>query len=151
LYQTLSNGLGMEEKLYESEVPKAPMAWAPDGKRIVFWVQDPKTGGDLWMLSLDGEKKAAPLVVSTGNDSHARISLDGKWIAYSSDSSGRKEIYVQPFPDLGGKWQVSKDGGDFPRWSGKELFYSSFFGPYNPTALGAQILSVPIRAVGAAF
>jgi serine/threonine-protein kinase len=55
------------------------------------------------------------------------ISPDGHWLAYESNESGRREIYVQPFPGPGGKWQVSASGGDRPVWSRKsrELFYRS--------------------------
>ena len=58
-------------------------------------------------------------------EDYSRFSPDGRWVAYSSDESGRREIYVRPFKHGGGKWQVSTDGGGFPCWSsdGKELFY----------------------------
>ena len=127
LYQTLSSGSGTEEPLYESDLPKAPMSWSPDGKRIVFWVEDLKTGSDLWVLTLE-DKKAAPLVATPFSETHGQISPDGKWIAYTSNSKdARNEIYVQPFPTGSGGWQVSNAGGDWPRWRGdsKELFYHS--------------------------
>ena len=136
LYQTLSSGSGTEEQLHESDPPKAPMSWSPDGKRIVFWVEDPKTGSDLWVLTLE-DKKAAPLVATPFHETHAEISPDGKWIAYADDSKdGRNEIYVKPFPTGSGGWQVSFTGGDWPRWRGdsKELFYHF---PTNRTGAGA--------------
>ena len=125
LYQTLSSGSGSEELLYESEQLKAPMSWSPDGKRIVFWVQDAKTAGDLWILTLD-DKKAAPFLNSPFNETHAQISPDGKWIAYTTNlKDNRNEIYVRPFPTGTGQYQVSDNGGDWPRWrrDGKEIFY----------------------------
>src|SRR5207247_1141309 len=127
LYQNQSGGSGTEELLFESELLKAPMSWSPDGKRIVFWVQDQKTGGDLWVLPLEGDKKPAPLIASPANETHGQISPDGKWIAYTSNSTGRNEIYVQPFPSGSGRWQISNHGGDWPRWrrDGKELLYHS--------------------------
>src|SRR5262249_415037 len=66
------------------------------------------------------------------------FSPDGGWIAYQSNESGRFEIYVQPFPGPGGKWQLSTEGGSQPRWrrDGKELFYIS---PDN------KLIAVPIR------
>ena len=100
LYQKRSDGSGTEELLFESDLPKAPMSWSPDGKRIVFGVQDPKTKSDLWVLSL-ADKKATPLVNTPFNETHAQISPDGKWIAYTSDLVGnRREIHVQPFPPV---------------------------------------------------
>ncbi len=125
LYQTLSTGSVVEELLFESEPLKAPMSWSPDGKRIVFWVQDPKTGGDLWLLPLDGDKKPAPLIATPAIETHGQISSDGKWIAYTSNLTGRNEVYIQQFPSGSGRWQISNRGGDWPRWrrDGKELLY----------------------------
>ena len=53
------------------------------------------------------------------------FSPDGRWLAYSSNESGRSEIYVQAYPGPGGKWQISTEGGTEPLWSrnGRELFY----------------------------
>jgi Tol biopolymer transport system component len=101
------------------------MSWSPDGKRIVFWVQDTKNGGDLWALPLEGDKKPQPLVASPFQETRGQVSPDGKWIAYTSNSTGRQEIYVQPFPSGAGRWQISFHGGDWPRWrsDSKELLY----------------------------
>src|SRR5439155_22879731 len=92
IYQTLSTRSGSEQLLYESDLPLAPMSWSLDGKRIVFWVQDPMTAGDLWVLTLDGEKdkKAAKLIATAANENHAQISPDGKWIAYTDDSKDKR-------------------------------------------------------------
>ena len=136
LYRKRSDGSGAEELLYESDLPKAPMSWSPDGASIVFGVQDKKTKGDLWRLTLS-DKKAAPLVNTPSLETHAQISPDGKWIAYSSDEVGnRREIHVQPFPAGAGRWQVSDAGGDWPRWrkDGKELFYHLLGPIVNPLA-----------------
>jgi Tol biopolymer transport system component len=133
LYRTLSSGAGKEELLYESDLPKAPMSWSKDEARIVFWVQDPKTASDLWVLTV-ADKKAEPLIATPFNEVHAQISPDGKWLAYASDSKdSRYEIYVKPFPTGNGGWQVSYAGGDWPRWrkDTKELFF------HAPVALGA--------------
>ena len=82
-----SDGSGTDELLFESDLPKAPMSWSPDGKFIVFGVQDPKTGADLWLLTL-ADKKAAPFIATPYTETHAQISPDGKWIAYTSNSVG---------------------------------------------------------------
>jgi hypothetical protein len=65
------------------------------------------------------------LIESPFDQFQAQISPDGRWLAYDSDESGRDEIFIQPFPGLGGKWQVSTVGGTEPRWSrdGRQLFY----------------------------
>jgi Tol biopolymer transport system component len=157
LYQTLSSGSGTEELLYESALPKAPMSWSPDGKRIVFWVEDPKNGSDLWVLTLE-DKKAAPLIAGPFHETHGQISADGKWIAYTSNSTGRNEVYVQPFPSGAGRYQISYHGGDWPRWrrDGKELFYHMIAStPDAPTVtgafLGGSVMSAMVNASGAAF
>jgi Tol biopolymer transport system component len=149
LYQNLSSGSGTEELLFESEVPKAPMSWI--GRNIVFWVQDPKTSGDIWVLPLDGDKKPIPFANEPANETHPQLSPDGKWIAYTSNKTGnRNEIYVRPFPSGSGIWQVSTDGGDWPRWGhdGKELFYHA---PNNITAFTDTEFSVAVSVVGSEF
>src|SRR6185503_11871023 len=83
----------------------------------------------LWVLPLARERKATRYLDSPFNQHQARFSPDGRWVAYTSDESGRNEVYVQPFPDpSGGKWMVSREGGTQPRWrrDGKELYYLSF-------------------------
>ncbi len=157
LYQNLSSGSGTEELLYESELPKAPMSWSPDGKRIVFWTNDPKNGGDLWVLTLE-DKKAAPLISSPFNETRGQISPDGKWIAYTSNSTGRNEVYVQPFPAGSGRYQISFHGGDWPRWrgDGKELFYHAIAtAPDAPSAnslfRGGSLLSAAVTVKGGVF
>jgi dipeptidyl aminopeptidase/acylaminoacyl peptidase len=74
-----------------------------------------------------GDHKARPLIESAFNKAEAQVSPDGRWLAYASNESGRQEVYVQPFPSLGGKWQVSTTGGAEPRWSrdGRQLVYSN--------------------------
>jgi Tol biopolymer transport system component/tRNA A-37 threonylcarbamoyl transferase component Bud32 len=154
LYQTLSSGSGTEELLYESEQLKAPMSWSPDGKRIVFWVQDPKTAGDLWVLTLEGERKAAPFANSPFNERHAQISPDGKWIAYTTNlKDNRNEIYVRPFPSGTGQYQVSDNGGDWPRWrrDGKELYFLSIGVPGTPgVSAGAIAYPTPLMSAAVA-
>jgi len=88
----------------------------------------------LWILPIEappGEQKPIPFLVTQADETFGQFSPDGKWIAYSSDESGRREVYVQGFaPDrvpaaAVGKWQISTAGGDKPRWrrDGKELYY----------------------------
>ena len=74
-----------------------------------------------------GDRKPAPLLNTPFNEPWARFSPDGKLIAYTSDESGREEVYIQPFPPSGAKWQISTAGGTEPRWrgDGKELFFIS--------------------------
>ena len=80
---------------------------------------------DLWALPLVGERTPFPVVQTSFEDVGGQFSPDGRWVAYASNETGRYEVYVRPFPDLGGKWQVSTGGGITPRWrrDGLELFY----------------------------
>ena len=80
---------------------------------------------DLWLLSIDDEVTARPLLQTQFSEYGGRISPDGRWLAYNSNESGRREVYVQAFPALGNKVQVSINGGFQPVWAanGKELFY----------------------------
>jgi serine/threonine protein kinase len=149
LYRKASDGTGPEELLLESGLGKIPTASSPDDKYIVYWSYE-KLASDQWVLPLTGDRKPAPFLNSSFNESHGQISPDGKWMAYSSDETGRTEIYVRPFPTGEGRWQVSTNGGVFPRWrhDGKELFYMS------APALGganAKLVAVPVQATGSTF
>ena len=112
-----------------------PLSWSPDGKLMLLRVQDAKTGGvDLWVLPLDGASvtpgqppaKARPLVATDPDEFiNGSISPDGKWLQYLSNESGRREVYVVPFPVLGEKRQVSTAGAITGRWLGdKAIIYS---------------------------
>ena len=97
------------------------MSWSPDGGSLVFHFER-----DLWLFSFEDGEETAPLVQSEFIERGRSLSPDGKWLAYHSDESGRSEVYVQPFPDLGRKSLISIAGGGFPLWSpdGRELFYT---------------------------
>ena len=102
------------------------MSWSPDGQLLAFVEVNPTTGQDIWVLRL-GDRKAQPFLRTPFNEAAPRFSPDGRWLAYISDESGRYEIYVQPYPGPGGKWQISTEGGTEPVWNrnGRELFYRS--------------------------
>ena len=65
-------------------------------------------------MMLDEDRAVAPLLASPFNESNPAVSPDGAWIAYRSDESGRNEVYVDRFPDLGDRVQVSTGGGTSP-------------------------------------
>ncbi|HEY6074376.1 MAG TPA: hypothetical protein VIV15_13545, partial [Anaerolineales bacterium] len=124
LFQKMANGSGQEDPLYRSPLAKLPSDWSRDGRFIICGTVDPKTRWDLWVLSV-GDHKWEAFLQTPANESRAVFSPNGRWVAYESDESGRKEVYVQSFPASGAKWQVSVSGGSQPRWrrDGKELFY----------------------------
>ncbi|HYX21184.1 MAG TPA: hypothetical protein VFA98_10110, partial [Thermoanaerobaculia bacterium] len=122
-----------------------PLSWAPDGKSIVFRIQDPKTGGlDLWIVGADGKEPGRPLIATPAEELAAEISPDGKWLAYTSTESGRREVYVVPFPGLGEKRQVSTMGGNFPAWVGPNRI--SFVQPPEN-----KLLAVDVETRGASL
>jgi Tol biopolymer transport system component len=112
--------------------------WSRDGRYILFGTQNAVTKHDLWLLPLEGDRKPVPYLRSPSFEYAARVSPDGRWLAYSSDETGRYEVYVQSFPQPGRKVRVSLDGGDLPFWAegGRELLYSR----------GQTMISVPVQA-----
>ncbi|MCI0568769.1 MAG: hypothetical protein L0Z52_11400, partial [Acidobacteria bacterium] len=98
---------------------------SPDGKLLAFTTRDTKSKEDLWMMSLEGDGKPVVLLQTPARERIPVISPDGRYVAYISDESGRDEIYLTRFPNGGGKWQVSVDGGAGPVWvkkTGELLF-----------------------------
>ena len=103
-----------------------PGSYSPDGNLLVFTEQHPVTGNDLWLLDLAGEPPTSrELVVTPFSESDPRVSPDGRWLAYTSNRSGRAQVHVRPFGVDGADRTVSVDGGREPRWSGAsgELFF----------------------------
>ncbi len=137
LFWKAADGTGEEEQLLSSPLSHVPSSFTPDGKVLMFTENNPQTGMDIWALSLE-DRKARPVLRTSFNEDEPMISSDGRWLAYTSDESGRKEIYVVPFPAASGKWLISNDGGAHPVWArnGKELFYRN----------GEKMMSVSIAA-----
>lgn len=106
-----------------------PTDWSHDGRYVAVTTTTKETKNDISILSL-ADKKMTTFLQTPFNESSARFSPDGRWLAFSSDESGHYEIYVSPFPAGGRKWQVSTVGGTQPLWSkdGRELYY---FAPDN--------------------
>ena len=123
-----ADGSGAEETLVAGEsLILVPTSWSSDGKFLAYWAVGSATGRDIWIAPLTGERKPQPFLQTKFNEMQARFSPDSRWIAYQSEESGRYEVYVQPFPGPGGKWQISTNGGTTPVWAenGRELFYMS--------------------------
>jgi Tol biopolymer transport system component len=124
LFWQMADGSGGLERLTTSQSRHAPSSWSPDGELLAYVDSTPTTGTDIWVLRLS-DRKVQPFLQTPFNETAPRFSPDGHWLAYVSDESGRNEIYVQPYPGPGGKWQISTDGGTEPVWNpnGRELFY----------------------------
>jgi serine/threonine protein kinase len=121
LYLKNSDGANDEKIIVQEDVGNFPSDWSRDGKYILYC-----RGPDLWFVSYP-ELKSSLFLKAPSVFRNAQFSPDGKWVAYSSNESGRWEIYVTSFPDARGRWQVSSGGGEQPRWQGdgKELFFLS--------------------------
>lgn len=142
---------------------RVPCAWSRDGRFLIYAETGKNTGFDLWKLSAAGNRKRAVLLNGDSNEFCGVPSPDGRWISYSSDESGRSEVYVQALPEngpvTGRKWQISYSGGSWPKWrlDGKELFYvdgekkmvavsvagGDSFEPGNPKSLFATGIHTP--------
>ena len=101
-----------------------PNSFTPDDRQLLMTSISNTGGSALYIIDLK-DQKIIPLLADRNNKSNGQISPDGKWVAYESDESGEWEVYISPFPNGGGKLQVSRDGGMDPRWrgDGKEIFY----------------------------
>ena len=118
--------------------------WSSDGKYLAYG-----KGQDIWYLRRKEDEsgyEAVPFIQSAFDENSANFSPDGRFLAYVSDKSGRYEVYVQRFPDGGGRVTVSTNGGVQPRWRGdsKELFYVE-----DDTLVAVSVTTSPSFSVGA--
>ena len=110
IFRRRSSGLGEKDLLYSSQSTIHDVSWSPDGRHIAFRERE-----DILLLDLESGDTLAK-VRTQGRDSGPAFSPDGQWLAYSSNESGRWEVYVIPASDGPGKWQVSSHGGFLPEW-----------------------------------
>jgi Tol biopolymer transport system component len=137
IYQRPVRTAGQEPLLLRAGSRLRLNDWSRDGKTIVY-VPDTRQP-DLWLLPMYGDHKPTPYLQSRFGEYNAQFSPDGRWMAYTSDESGREEVYVQPVPATGAKWPISTAGGSRARWrrDGKELFY---------IAADQRLMSVPVKS-----
>ena len=125
LYRRASSGAGSDEAILRTPRTKYPNSWSRDGRFILFTSREENTGWDIWLLPL-GEPPV-PVVSTPAVEIEPQLSPDGRWLAYTSNESGRMEVYVRPFRAPGSAWLISTAGGSDPRWrhDGSELYYLS--------------------------
>jgi eukaryotic-like serine/threonine-protein kinase len=124
IFWQAADGSGAAERLTTGM--HGSMSWSPDGKVLAYHDQGPSSlDDDLWLLSVEGDRKPRPFLATPALERGGFFSPDGRWIAYVSNETGQPEVYIQSFPGPGGRWQVSTEGGVQPLWarSGKEIFY----------------------------
>jgi hypothetical protein len=130
------DGGGKPEVLLSTPNPEFPIAWSRDGKYLACVVAEGGLGNIYYLRRKDAEKRyeAVPFVITEFDELAPSFSPDGRFLAYESNESGSYEVYVQPFPEGGRRWQVSTRGGRQPQWRGSELFYVE----------GDMLLAVPV-------
>ncbi len=151
LYWQHADGTGESQRLTDSTNNQWPASWDPTGKFLAFTENNPQRGYDVMILPMVGDDasgwrpgKATVFVSTPFDEQEPMFSPDGRWVAYTSNESGRADVQVRPFPGPGGKSQISSDGGEHPTWSRtrQELFYG---------AADGRIMIVPYAVAGDAF
>ena len=143
LFRKSAAGTGFEETLLQDNREKIPLEISADGGTLLYFTPTGAATGKLHTLELTGQRRSVPLIETLHSQVPAAISPDGRWLAYVSDETGRREVYVTSFPGAAGKWQVSSEGGETPKWSatGKELFFLAI----------DRLMTVEVKATGSAF
>jgi Tol biopolymer transport system component len=150
LYQKLTSGAGVEERVVTSDQRKTPLSWSADGQFLLYQSADQTNNVDLWVVPMVGDRTPSVFLKTPFREFYGAFSPDNRWVAYMSNESGRMEIYVRPFVAPGaasatagaaGSQLVSTAGGIYPVWrpDGKELYY------LNP---GGAMMAAPITATG---
>jgi serine/threonine-protein kinase len=136
IYWRAADGNGPDERIVGGDHDLVPGSWSQDGDTLSFTEYHPETGASIWMCSPRTGTPPRPLVRASFNQYGPAFSPDAHWLAYTSDESGRAEVYVVSFPDLTRKEQISLDGGAEPIWArdATHLYYRS----------GSRILRVEI-------
>lgn len=143
----VTDGASKPRPLTGTKTSQAPWSITSDGKRLAY--SEFAGRAQIWTVPLEETKgqmnagKPEPFLMSPFTDLFSAFSPDGKWLAYCSNATGTYEVFVKAFPDSGGRWQISNNGGTFPVWSpnGHDLLYQS----------GDQIMAVAYTAKGDRF
>lgn len=150
VYWQAADGTEDAQRLTVSKNPQLPGSWHPSGEFLAFEEESSETGADLMILPMQRNQESGwtpgnPTVFLNSSfvEREPMFSPDGRWLAYTSDESGRNEVYVRPFPGPGGKWEISRGGGSFPTWSRtrRELFYG----------VNGRIMVAPFAVEGDSF
>ena len=149
LFRKLVDGSGDEEPLPADGQPLIPQSWHPDGRVLLT---GSLTGNDLWILPLDGSGKPSPFANTRFSERWGQFSPDGRWIAYTSDETGNREVYIARYGG-GGRRRVSAAGGSYPRWSrdGRELYFYSPDNKINAARIVASPDTIDVSSVTPLF
>ena len=144
LYIRSASGAGDPELLLKSANAKHPNDWSANGRFIIYDDHHPSRRQDLWVLPLAGDRKPIPFLTTPADEAWAQFSPDDRWVVYSSDESGRREVYVRDFepdrvPAVGSaRITISTAGGDKHRWrpDGREIYC---------IAPSGKLMAVPVK------
>jgi Tol biopolymer transport system component len=142
LFAAPANGLGERQEILRSSSSKWLSDWSPNDDLILYMMMEVSADAGsrfgLWTLSM-ADRQPQPFLPSPFGQWNARLSPDGRWVAYTADQSGQPEVYVRDFPDGRTRLQASSGGGDMPVWSrdGRELFYHAL--------AGNRLMAVPVE------
>jgi eukaryotic-like serine/threonine-protein kinase len=138
IWSRAADGSDEERPISKADSSVTPTAVSPDGAEVLLQADRKDTGSDVEMMNINGTIES--LVQTDADDMDATFSPDGKWIAYSSDESGRMEVYVRPRRGPPGRWQISNAGGSQARWVlHDEIAYLN----------GTTIMAVPVKTTPA--
>ncbi|MDA2925240.1 hypothetical protein MYX65_11435 [Acidobacteria bacterium AH-259-L09] len=144
-----ADGTGEAAELLATPLDEYSYDWSSDGKFLIYDKVGDEGGMNIWYLRPkedDSGYEEVSFVKTPFDELSLDLSPDGRFLAYESNESGEYEVYVMPFPEGGGKWQVSTKGGRQPRWrkDGKELFYGQ-----GDTLVAVSVTTTPTFSVGA--
>jgi serine/threonine-protein kinase len=122
-----------------------PTSWSPEGSHLAFTEFQPLTGADIWVLDVTTRERRV-LVRTLFDETWARFSPDGRWLAYMSNESGQWEVYLRSARAGGSRLRVSTTGGVWPCWSldGKTVYFSA-----NGRTMASSVTTAPALAVAA--
>lgn len=127
------------EVIHESGNWNGTGSFTPDGAGLLFSEQDPQTANDVWILDTEtGESRV--LLRTPFTEASAEVSPDGKWFLYTSDETGRLEVYARETKEASQQWQLSTEGGLEPRWraDGREAYFVTPDGTVMAVAIQTQ-------------
>jgi eukaryotic-like serine/threonine-protein kinase len=120
-----ADGSAAADLLNEGKSVRYPGSFSSDGKSLAFVEIHPERQRDIWLMSLEGDRKAEPFQATAADEFAPGFSPSGSWIVYVSNETGGNEVYVRPMGSSGGRRKISMNGGTLPLWSrdGRELYW----------------------------
>ena len=142
-----ADGSGPAELVYQGPDAVREGVFTPDGRSIVFRTDTPDSNRDILRLPLDGERKPVPILTNGDDDKHPRVSPDGRLLAYTSNESGREEVYLRALAGTSPRIRVSSGGGGEPLWApdGRRIYYRAGAALMVATIAASPTLAVVAR------